>query len=527
LNCLNDLNTSQKWTEVLVAMHDDDDHSSGFDLGSFEEGSTEEIEGLERFTLNSVGIDIGSSTTHVIFSRLVLRRQGVTLSARYVVTNREVLYRSPILLTPYLTATSIDTDQVKKFIERSYKEAGFDAADIDTGAVVITGEALKKENSRPILEYFSTESGKFICASAGPMHEALLAAYGSGAVALSRHHRNAVLDVDMGGGTTKISLIRNGEIVQMAAVEIGARLLAFDDDMAITRLEQPMRTIAKALGKSVELGAKLTANLRRQLTAKMADILFNVLSGADLDSLTQSLMLTDGLHSHRMSDIDHIVFSGGVSEYVYEHTSESYGDLGPELGREVRQRCDRFLPRGSVVEPAEGIRATVIGAGEYTLQASGSTSYISTTKVLPVRGIQVARAFVNKEQSLGDLRAVLTRALSKYDAQHLNERMALALSVEGQPDYPYIRRLAESITNLSDSDASAGTPLFLVLDVDMAKSLGVVLKEELKLDRAVIAIDNIDVGDLDYIDIGKPMGVSQVVPVTVKSLIFTLRSTSG
>ncbi len=321
-------------------MHDDDDHYNGFDLDSVEEGSTEEIEGLERFTLKSVGIDIGSSTTHVIFSRLVLRRQGVTLSARYVVTNREVLYRSPILLTPYLTATLIDTARVKKFIERSYKEAGFEPEDIDTGAVVITGEALKKENSRPILEYFSTESGKFICASAGPMHEALLAAYGSGAVALSQHHRNAVLDVDMGGGTTKISLIRSGEIVQMVAVEVGARLLAFDDDMTITRVEQPMRAIAKALGKRVELGAKLTSELRGELTAKLADILFDVLFGGDMDPLTQSLLLTDGLHGHRMSAIDHVVFSGGVSEYVYEHTSESYGDLGPELGREVRQRCN-------------------------------------------------------------------------------------------------------------------------------------------------------------------------------------------
>ena len=508
-------------------MHDDDDHSNGFDLGSVEEGSTEEIEGLERFTLRSVGIDIGSSTTHVIFSRLVLRRQGVTLSARYVVTNREVLYRSPILLTPYLTATLIDTDRVKKFIERSYREAGFDSADIDTGAAVITGEALKKENSRPILEYFSTESGKFICASAGPMHEALLAAYGSGAVALSQHHRNAVLDVDMGGGTTKISLIRNGEIVQMAAVEVGARLLAFDDDMTITRVEQPMRAIAKALGKKVELGAKLTSKLRRQLAAKMADIVFDVLSGGAMEPLTRSLMLTDGLHGHRMSDIDHVVFSGGVSEYVYGHTAESYGDLGPELGREVRQRCSQFLQPGTVVEPVEGIRATVIGAGEYTLQASGSTSYIFTTNVLPVRGIQVARAFVNKEQSPRDLRAVLARALSKYDTKYLNERMALALSVDGQPDYPYIRRLAEGIISVTDPASPSGVPLFLVLDVDMARSLGTVLKEEFKLDRAVIAIDNIDVGDLDYIDIGKPMGVSQVVPVTVKSLIFTLRSTSG
>jgi ethanolamine utilization protein EutA len=508
-------------------MHDDDEHSDGWGLESVDESSSEEIEGLERFTLHSVGIDIGSSTTHVIFSRLVLRRQGVMLSARYVVTNRDVLYRSPILLTPYLTATLIDTAQVRDFIECSYAEAGFKPEDIDTGAVVITGEALKKENSRPILEYFSAESGKFICASAGPMHEALLAAYGSGAVALSRHHHNAVLDVDMGGGTTKISLIRSGEIVQMAAVEVGARLLAFDKDMTITRVEQPMRAVAKALGKKVELGAKLNSKLRDELAAKMADILFDVISGGDMDPLTRSLMLTDGLQGHKMSDIDHVVFSGGVSEYVYEHITESFGDLGPKLGGEVRKRCKQLLRSGVVVEPAEGIRATVIGAGEYTLQASGSTSYIATTDVLPVRGIQVARVFVNKKQSPADLRAAISRALSKYDTQHLNERMALALSVEGQPDYPYIKRLAESIAAVTDPASTPGAPLFLVLDVDMAKSLGAVLKEEFKLDRAVITIDNIDVGDLDYIDIGKPMGVSQVLPVTVKSLIFTLRSTSG
>jgi ethanolamine utilization protein EutA len=336
-----------------------------------------------------------------------------------------------------------------------------------------------------------------------------------------------VLDVDMGGGTTKISLIRSGEIVQMVAVEVGARLLAHDDAMIVTRVEQPMRSIAKALDVKVELGAKLNAKLRERLAAKLADTLFDVLAGGELEPLTQALMLTEGLRDHRMDDIDHVVFSGGVSEYIYGHTSESYGDLGPDLGREVRQRCERLLRSGTVVEPAEGIRATVIGAGEYTLQASGSTSYIFTANVLPVLGIQVASASIDKEQPQRELQAALGRALSKYDTKYLNEKMALALAVAGQPDYPYIRRIAESIAALADPAAPSGSPLFLVLDVDMAKALGTVLKEELKLDRAVIAIDGIDVGDLDYIDIGKPMGVSQVVPVTVKSLIFTLRSSSG
>ena len=382
-------------------MHDDDDldHSHVFDLLNDEEA--EDIEGIEKFTLYSVGIDIGSSTTHTIFSRLVLRREGAGLSAKFVVTNRDVLYRSPIMLTPYSSGTAIDTDSVQEFIERSYSEAGFTPDDVDTGAVVITGEALKKENAQPILEYFSEESGRFICASAGPMHEALLAAFGSGAVAISKSNSNTVLDVDMGGGTTKISLIRNGEIAQMVAIEVGARLIAYDDDMTITRVEQPARTILGSLGQTVEVGEKLTDEKRELFAAKMTDILFDAISGGEMDPLTDSLLLTDSLDIDSLADVDHVVFSGGVSEYVYDRTSESYGDVGPWLGKNVRERCQQTLRPGMLVMPAEGIRATVIGAGEYTLQASGSTSYISTHDVLPVRGIQVARAFINKEQTAG------------------------------------------------------------------------------------------------------------------------------
>jgi ethanolamine utilization protein EutA len=180
-----------------------------------------------------------------------------------------------------------------------------------------------------------------------------------------------------------------------------------------------------------------------------------------------------------------------------------------------------------LITPVEGIRATVIGAGEYTLQASGSTSYISTHDVMPVRGIQVARAHINKEQTLGEMQKALAAALAKYDVATLSSGMALAMSVAGQPDYRYIRTLAEAIDSIVDKSEPATAPIFLMLDVDVAKSLGGILREEIKLDRAVVAIDGIEVGDLDYVDIGKPMGVSEVIPVTVKSLIFAVRSTSG
>ncbi|MGH8057712.1 MAG: ethanolamine ammonia-lyase reactivating factor EutA, partial [Candidatus Entotheonellia bacterium] len=168
-------------------MHDLDGEHDHFDFAEIgPDAVIEDVEGLEMFTLKSVGIDIGSSTSHLVFSQLTLRREGASLSGRFKVTARKVLFRSPIMLTPYLSGTLIDVEQVKRFIEHAYQEARLTPEEIDTGAVIITGEALKKENAQPIVESFARYAGKFICATAGHNHEALLAAYGSGAVDLSR-----------------------------------------------------------------------------------------------------------------------------------------------------------------------------------------------------------------------------------------------------------------------------------------------------------------------------------------------------
>src|SRR5215467_9827489 len=218
----------------------------------------EDIEGLEMFTLKSVGIDIGSSTSHLVFSKLTLRRQGASLSGRFKVTDRQILFRSKIMLTPYLSGTLIDLEQVRHFIANAYREARLQPDDIDTGAVIITGEALKKENAQPIVEYFAQYAGKFICAAAGHNHEALLAAYGSGAVDLAQSERKTVLNVDMGGGTTKFALIEHGEVTQTAAINIGACLIAFDTSDVVTRIEEAGSTLMHALGTRVALGQKIT-----------------------------------------------------------------------------------------------------------------------------------------------------------------------------------------------------------------------------------------------------------------------------
>jgi ethanolamine utilization protein EutA len=481
------------------------------------EGEGEEIEGLEKFTLRSVGIDIGSSTTHLVFSRLVLRRQGAALSTRFSVTERAILYRSPILLTPYLSGTLIDTEQVAEFVYRAYREAGFTQQDVDTGAVIITGEALKKENARPIAELFAKEGGRFICVSAGPNHEALLAAHGCGAVAFSRSQKATVLNIDIGGGTSKLSVIRDGVVTSTAAVNVGARLVVFDEAGVLKRIEAPAQILGEHLGFSLALGMVLTPKEQADLAALMTRVLFEVVQGGHLSPLAQSLMLTDPLRDHPgLEHFSYVVFSGGVSEYIYSRERAAYGDLGLLLGSFVKRGWDQLAPQVQVWEPAEGIRATVIGAGEYTVQASGNTSYISNPGVLPAFGLKVVRVLMDRD---GPPEEPVRQALAKVDLPSFTSGLAVAITLKGVPDYPSLKRVAHGLAQTLHG-ADPGFPLFLVLNLDVAKSLGGILKEEMKVAQEVIAVDGIDVGDLDYLDIGRNMGVSEVLPVTVKSLVF-------
>lgn len=498
-------------------MHDEPglDGHEHFDIDPTAE--YEDIEGIEMFTLRSVGIDIGSSTTHLVFSHLTLRREGAALSSQYRVTDRKVLYRSSILLTPYIIGTQIDTDKVIDFIHSAYRDAGFTPQDIDTGAVVITGEALKKENAQPITEFFARDSGKFICASAGPNHEALLAAYGCGAVAISKNEDATVLNVDMGGGTSKLSLIRDGVVTRTAAVSVGARLIAFDESGVVVRVEEPAKLIMNSTGHSVELGQRLTEQERVGFAEKMATVLFEAITG-ELSPLARDLMVTEPNDERLdLQDVDYIVFSGGVSEYVYGRETVAYGDEGPLLAQCIRQRLASLPKKGMVREPTEGIRATVIGAGEYTIQASGTTSYISSTDSLPAFGLKVVHALMGKDDLVEN---AVKHALTKFDLDRFGPGLALALTLNIQPDYQSLRRVAEGISTMLEGTEDDPAPFFLVLDIDVAKSLGGILKEELLLKRDAIVVDGIDVGDLDFIDIGRPLGVSESLPVTVKSLMF-------
>src|SRR5438067_8791287 len=267
----------------------------------------------DRIVLTSVGVDIGSSTSHLLFSRLELERQD----GRYVTVKREVLYQSAILLTPYAGVTTIDGSALGSFIDAQYRAAGLAREDVDTGALILTGVALLRDNARAIAELFAGEAGRFVSVSAGDNLEATMAAHGSGAVALSAT-AGAIMNVDIGGGTTKVVVCRAGHAAEPMAIDVGARLVAFDSEGAVTRLEPAGREIAARLGLNVALGQSISADDLRRMAASMVDHLIAEirLNGSSAGS---HLLRTAPLRDR--SGIAAISISGGVAEYVYDRAA--------------------------------------------------------------------------------------------------------------------------------------------------------------------------------------------------------------
>ncbi|HEX9661766.1 MAG TPA: ethanolamine ammonia-lyase reactivating factor EutA [Candidatus Binatia bacterium] len=477
----------------------------------------------ERITLTSVGIDVGSSTSHLIFSRLTLRRQGIALSSRFVVVNREIIHESPILLTPYVDKTTIDTAKLGDFIEQAYRSAGVTPSDIDTGALIVTGEATKKKNAEAISALFSAQAGKFVCATAGHNLEAILASYGSGAVHMTYHEGGdfTVMNVDVGGGTSKIAIVRGGRVIDTCAVEVGARLVAMDEDGKINRLEDTALKFAKMAGIDIKLGGTMSDDDKDKFTTALCDSLFEVLERGKLSARVEDLLLTPNIEF--ADPVNAVMFSGGVSEYVYGYEKRNLGDLGGQLGRKVRERVNKLGGGNIPLRPAEvRIRATVIGASQYTVQVSGNTIYLSHPEMLPLRNLQVITPQFEQQESItaGEIKAAVEKALQRGDAIGGDRAAALAIHWELGPSYPLIRTLAEGLVSAMKDHVDQGQPLVLVFDADIAKLMGNIIERELIPGAGIISIDGIDLKDFDFIDIGQELPDAKAVPVVIKSLIF-------
>ena len=498
--------------------HHDQGHEDQADM-PFDEAHP--IWATERVELKSVGIDIGSSTSHLMLSRIVLRRMGKDLSSKFVVVSRDISFESDVLLTPYVNGTTIDTARLNEFFSRAYRLAGISAQEIDTGAVIVTGEAAKKENAEAIASIFSRDAGKFVCATAGPNLEAKMAACGSGAWDRSLQEvdvNKVFMNVDVGGGTSKIAIVQNGQILDTIAINVGARLIAWDSSGKITRIEDPGKLVARELGITPKIGEKLTLKQKKEIAKSLADCLFNLLRRESLSALSQKLMITSPI-SYK-GNIDYMMFSGGVSEYIYQKEKKDYGDMGGMLAEEIRRRYgshDFCIP---VINPDQCIRATVIGASQYTVQVSGSTIFISDDSILPLRNLMVVKPRLPQEVSRESIAAAIKDSLRQSDIEEGEKPVVLALHWEHGPAYPLLKSLAEGILNAFPNGQSRSLPLVLAFDTDIAKLMGNMLSSELGVKNDIVTIDGVELQDFDFIDIGKELPGPHAVPVVIKSLIF-------
>lgn len=479
----------------------------------------------DLITLTSVGIDIGTATSQVLFSRLELRRLGAELSSRYVVVDRETLYLSPVHLTPYTPGRErIDDQALGLMVDAAYQEAGLTAEEVDTGAVILTGEAIRRDNAHAIADLFAAQRGDFVCATAGHHFEALLAAHGSGTIALTEGKPGRLLNIDIGGGTTKLSLVEHGKVIETSALHVGGRLIAVDEPGRIKVLEPGGERLARDAGFNWKLGDQPTPAELDQVADWMAEAILKAVRDDSPPPEVAELFVTP-LPSYAR-EYDGIVFSGGVGEYVYGKEKQSYGDMGEPLGRAIRTRTENGAFPWPTLPASECIRATVMGASQYSVQVSGSTIYTSDeTQVLPQRNVQVLRPHADLSGEINP--ETVARAVQahyrQFDIQEGESKVALVFEWRGDASFERVNAFVDGLLQAIPKTAADGTlPVVLVFDQDIGGIVGSLLKLERKVKNQVLSIDGVTLTDFDFIDIGNVLQPSGTVPVTIKSLVFQL-----
>jgi len=486
--------------------------------------------------ITSVGIDLGTSTTKWLLSRLRLTlTSGGFALPRYEITERVIEYASPVFPTPLLGEDEIDVAAVAALLDAEYAAAGLRPESVRTGAVIVTGETATKRNAEELTRALARHAGQFVVATAGADLESLLAGKGSGALRRSLETDGVVANVDIGGGTANTAYFRDGRLIATATFHIGGRLVRLEQSGRVLYVAPALRAWASEPGVRLRLpeaGASATFAELRELCRSMADVLFRCVSG-DPGALLAAGKLSVGDPASALPAPDEIRVSGGIGALMEEPPPETigqtarHGDIGPLLAAELAAAA-RALPMPVQPAPAAA-RATVIGAGTQTTEIGGATMYCSPG-VLPLRDVPVVVWDVPAEALDGaeDARRLRESALAAvrggvaaFAGAGGDPPFALCLRAAGYCSYRRLQRLTDALAAAYAAEPlRAAVPLF-VCESDMAKALGYMLLAKLEeTQRArLVCLDQLSPREGDYIDVGEPIK-EEVVPVVVKSLVF-------
>ena len=438
--------------------------------------------------LLSVGLDVGTTSTQMVVSELLVENRASGFAVPEMqITHRKILYRSPVSFTPLLEGKRINGEQLRSMVEEEYRKAGITREQVDTGAVIVTGETSRKENARTVVEALSEFAGDFVVATAGPDLESVLAAKGAGAVDHSGETGQTVLHMDIGGGTSNLALIREGKIVKTGCLNVGGRLVKFSPEGEVTYRSPVLEGLT-----SMAVGQRPTRQQRAQLAEMLASALEMAAGRKPETPLLGQLMTEEAVRPWQPPEEPVVVsFSGGVADCIAsDHPDLAFGDLGPELGRAIRESS---LCREAYILCRETIRATVIGAGCHSTQLSGSTVYHQNVE-FPLKNIPVVKGIDGKA--------------FRHDGP-----VVLALAGIRSPSYGQVAELAQQLAGQCQGS------VLVCLEQDMAKALGQALALRLPPEARILCIDRIRVEEGSYLDIGQPVGGA--LPVVVKTVIFS------
>ena len=471
---------------------------------------------INEIEILSVGVDVGSSTSHLVFSNLLLKRDERSVSRRFQIQERNIIYEGRIINTPLLDNDTIDMDKLTDFLKEEYKRAGIDPADIQTGAVVVTGEIAKKQNAKQIVEALSNDAGKFVAATAGPNFESLIAAMGSGATSRSKDQNKTILSCDIGGGTSNIAISKNGKIVSTSCISVGGILLGVNSEGKIWRIDEPAIKVMGHIGLNYKIGDQIPKEDIEKIATKFAEVLIEVITGPASSSLAKQLMVTNELDFP--DKIDEYLFSGGVAELMYGRNG-NYDDIGQILANKINSLT--FKLASPVIEPVNKIRATVIGAGAYSLSISGSSGFMDDKLSFPIKNVPVIRVDVERSKlSVEHVVSQINISFQRFGLKEGEDIVALYFKDPVRASYPKLELFAKSIEAALTDSIENKIPIILIFEKDIACSVGNVIRRETGLNTNLLSLDELILEEGDWIDIGEPLVAGQVFPVTVKSLVF-------
>jgi ethanolamine utilization protein EutA len=471
--------------------------------------------------LLSVGVDVGTTTTQIIFSRLNLQdvsRPGQI--PRIDITDRKVIYQSPIVFTPLVDSDTIDAERLNQLVRREYAAAGVNPNQVETGAVIITGETAKKKNADEILRALSGLAGEFVVSVAGPNVESLIAGKGAGAASYSQKNYAIVTNVDIGGGSANSATFRAGNLIGAAAMNYGGRILEIEYSTGRVRhIAEPAKHILNDIGLSLAIGDTPSLDELRRFTDRMADMTVELIEGT-ASPLAQKIYLTPPVGDSGRGSV--LMFSGGIGHYYYnpitiDSVSDAtrHDDVGPLLAESLRKHP--VLSSYTIVPPAETLRATVLGASTQTVTLSGSTIW-AEREILPLKNVPVTRPTLPESLDPAAVSRSITEAVARWDVNLATDAFAVALELDRALDYDSLMQLATGLKDFADT-MPADRPLIAIIERDYAQALGQTVKG-LAPSRALLVIDQVGLSEGDYIDIGTPLMDGRVVPLSVKTLIF-------